>query len=84
MEANVTLNPKENSIEKDQVTQELNQKIKSEVYCELKLLKSCCNLDATRIVNDIEQGRDIILDQVRYHGYRLILNYVKDIKLCKL
>jgi hypothetical protein len=63
MEEYVILNTKESSIEKDQVTQEINQKIKRKVYREFKQLESSYNPDATRIINDIEQGRDIILDQ---------------------
>jgi hypothetical protein len=37
--------------------------VKSKVYCHLKQLESSFNPDATKIVKDIEQGRDIILDQ---------------------
>jgi hypothetical protein len=61
MEEYATLNTKESSIEKDQVAQEENQKIKNKVYHQLKQLESSYP-DATRIVNDVEQGRDIILD----------------------
>jgi hypothetical protein len=63
MENHMTLNPKESSIEKSQVTQEENQKIKRKVYCEFKQSESSYNPDATRFVDDIERGRDIILDQ---------------------
>jgi pyruvate kinase len=57
----LTLNTKE-SIEKDQVTQKENQKIKNKVYRDLKQSENSYNVDATRIFNDIEQGRDVILD----------------------
>jgi hypothetical protein len=63
MEEYATLSTKVSSIEKNQVTQEENHKIKSKVYHELKQLESSYNPDATRIVDVIEQGRDIILDQ---------------------
>jgi hypothetical protein len=63
MEEYVTLNPKESSIEKNQVTQEENHKIKNKLYRQLKRLEIRYNPDATEIVNDIEQGRGIILYQ---------------------
>jgi hypothetical protein len=63
MEEYMTLNTKESSIEKDQVTQEVNQKIKSKVYREMKKLESSYNPDITRIVDDVDQGRKIILNQ---------------------
>jgi 2-succinyl-5-enolpyruvyl-6-hydroxy-3-cyclohexene-1-carboxylate synthase len=63
MEEYLTLNKKGNSIEKDQVIQEGNQEINSKVYRWLKQLESSYNPDATRIFNDIEKGRNIILDQ---------------------
>jgi hypothetical protein len=63
MEEYVTLNTKESVIEKDQVTQEENQKIKNKVYRELKQLERSYKLDENISVNDIEQGRNIILDQ---------------------
>jgi hypothetical protein len=61
----VILNAKESRIEKDQVAQEVNPKIKikSKVYRELKQLESSYNPDAIRIVNNIDQERDSILDQ---------------------
>jgi predicted oxidoreductase (fatty acid repression mutant protein) len=58
----VTLNKKEARTEKDQVQKE-KQKIKSKVNRELKHFESSYNPDATRIVNDTEQERDIILNQ---------------------
>jgi hypothetical protein len=63
MEDYVALNPKQSSIEKDQVTQEVNQNIKTKVYLELNQLENSYNPDATRIVNDTEEGRGIIRDQ---------------------
>jgi hypothetical protein len=42
----------------DQVTQEVNQKIKSKVYCESKHFRM-----QPELLNDIEQGRDITPDQ---------------------
>jgi hypothetical protein len=51
------------SIEKDQATQEENQEIKTKIYHELKDLQSIYNTDETRVVNDIEQRKDIILNQ---------------------
>jgi hypothetical protein len=65
MEGYVTFNTKESSIEKDKVTQKVNQEIKNKVYHELKQLESSCNLDSTRIIDDIEQARNIILDQAK-------------------
>jgi hypothetical protein len=63
MEEYVKLNTKEISIEKNEVTQELNQKIKRKVYREFKQSESSCILNSTRIANDIKQGMDILLDQ---------------------
>jgi hypothetical protein len=75
MEEYVTLTTKEISIEKDQVTQEVSQMIKIKVYCELKQLERSYNLDLTRVVNDIEQGRDKLRCLVELHKLSLqILN----------
>jgi hypothetical protein len=63
IEEYLTLNTKESIIEKDQLAQEVNQKTKRKAYRELKHLESSYNPDVTRIVNDIDQGRDIILNQ---------------------
>jgi hypothetical protein len=63
MEEYVTLNTNESSIEKVQVTQEANQKIKTKVYRKLQQSESSYSPDITRTVNDIEQGRNITLDQ---------------------
>jgi hypothetical protein len=62
MENYVTLNLKECKIEKEQVAQKENQKSKSKAYCHLKMLESRFNPDSSRIVNDLEQGRDITLE----------------------
>jgi hypothetical protein len=59
MEEYVTLNTNESSIEKDQVTQEVKQKIKNKVYRELKQSERSYSPDITRTVNDIERGRNI-------------------------
>ena len=40
------------------------QKIK--VYCQLKQLESSFNPEASRIIENIEQGREILLDQVNF------------------
>jgi hypothetical protein len=57
----VLLKYQKSSIKKDQVTQEVNQKINSKVYHELKQFESGYIPDVTRIVHDIEQGKYIIL-----------------------
>jgi hypothetical protein len=57
------LNYKKSSIENYQLTQEVYQKIKTKVYHVLQQLKNSYNPEAIRMNNDIEQGRDIILDK---------------------
>jgi hypothetical protein len=58
-----TLNQEANKIERTQVTQGNDQSVKRKVYRQLKQLESCFNPDASKIVKDIEQGRDIVPDQ---------------------
>lgn len=58
-----TLKPEANKIEGTQVTQGMDQIVKSKVYPQLKQLESNFSPDASKIVKDIEQGKDIILDQ---------------------
>lgn len=47
-----------------QVTQVKDQSVKSKVYWLLNQLESSINPDASKIVKDTEQGRDIILEQI--------------------
>jgi hypothetical protein len=56
-------NQEANNLERIQVTQDKDQNIKSKVYRQLKQLESSFNPKASKIVKDIELGRDIILDQ---------------------
>jgi hypothetical protein len=70
MEEYVTLNTKESSIENDQFTQEDKKKIERKVHHEWKQLVGSYNPHATRIINDIEQGSDIILDQANILLFR--------------
>jgi hypothetical protein len=58
-----TFNQEANYPERIQVIQDKDQNIKSKVYRQLKQLESSFNPEASKIVKDIEQGRDIILDQ---------------------
>ena len=44
----------------------LSEKSKDKVYRQLKQLESSFNPEASRIIENIEQGRDILLDQVNF------------------
>jgi hypothetical protein len=50
MEEYATFNAKEISIAKDQITREENQKIKSNVYCQLNHLENSYNPGATELL----------------------------------
>ena len=54
--------------EEENVNQQpaLSEKTKEKVYCQLKQLESSFNSEALRIIENIEQGREILLDQVDF------------------
>jgi hypothetical protein len=58
-----TINQEANNPEGIQVIQDKDQNIKGKVYRQLKQLESSFNPEASKIVKDIEEGWDIILDQ---------------------
>jgi Reverse transcriptase (RNA-dependent DNA polymerase) len=58
-----TFNQEANNHEGVHVIQDKDQNIKGKVYWQLKRLESSFNPEASKILKDIEQGRDIILDQ---------------------
>jgi hypothetical protein len=58
-----TLNQEANNLERIHVTQDKDQNIKSKVYWQLKQLESGFNPEVSKIVKNIELGRDTILDQ---------------------
>jgi hypothetical protein len=59
----VTLNQVESNIENHQVTEEEGLMTSSKVNYQLKHSESSFKLDGSMTVNDIEQGREIILDK---------------------
>jgi hypothetical protein len=54
-----TLNPEGRNAERAPATQE----VKDRVYCQMKHLESSFNPEASKIIESIDQGREIILDQ---------------------
>ena len=58
----VTLNPRLTDTEVDQVPGE-PEKGKDKLYRQMKLLESSFNPEASKIIENIEQGREIILNQ---------------------
>jgi hypothetical protein len=53
------LNQEERNVERVQVTQDVMDK----VYHQVKCLESSFNLEASKIIESIDQGREITLDQ---------------------